>query len=336
MFRLREFEIGDLDGVARELPHHADAVEQLREHPGGLHGVIVHDVRDRIAGCLVAAGYRLATNTRTIGLGAMRIAHIGKELRIGGIHSLLLEMDADFSERFEGAEKAFQAMVAQWHEEDVWCLRRLRDYEPVAQSLTYAGPVTQKVQLDGVAITKFDPADAGLPFDDGPEAGVMRTAAMLHHGAQLPGREAWVARRDDRVVAWAVRRTEGDEAVLEDHWIDWREQDLAAAMLIAVASERASLRVTRWSHHEHELAALQTAGLRIRGPERLVAARVSAFGIAPSSLAEFASLGERDVGAACLPQLSHNELITTPPPPGTQSTRGDHRRSSKNRKIASR
>ena len=143
-------------------------------------------------------------------------------------------------------------------------------------------------------------------------------------------------RRGDQVVGWAVLRSAGEEAVLEDHWIDWHEPALAQTMLAAVARDHATLRVTRWSHHEAEIAALQTAGLRIRGPEHLIAARVSAFGIAPASIAEFASFGEFDVGATGLPQLSHNERITTPPPPGTQSTRGDHRRNSKNRKIQSR
>ena len=352
MYQLRDFEPDDLSAIARDLPAYAATAREIQSHPGGLSGVIVHDARERIAGCLVAVCHQLVTNTRTIGLGIVRIAHIAEEARIGGIHSLLLELDSAFSERFEGSDKRFQAMIAQWHEEDIWCLRRLRDYEPVAQSLTFAGVVTPQRAPEGVTIAKLSAAELSgeqrMCFDEGPTAGVQRTAAMLHHGVSQPGRQGWLARRGEQVVGWAVARVDrgtdsgangqadGDEAVLEDHWIDWHEPPLAAAMLAAVAADHKTLRVTRWSHHEAEIAALQTAGLRIRGPENLIAARVSAFGIAPASLAEFASLGEMDVGATGMPQLSRNERIVTPPPPGTQSTRGDHRRSSANRKIQSR
>lgn len=338
MYRLREFQSDDLSSIAQELPAHAETAKQLEQHPGGLSGVIVRDARDRIAGCLVAAGHQVATNTRTIGLGVMRIAHIAPEARIGGIHSLLLELDADFSERFEGSDNVYQAMIAQWHEEDVWCLRRLRDYEPVAQSLTFVGPVVAKAPPADVQIAKVSAAELseGVGFDALPQSGVQRTAAMMYHGAAQPGRSAWVARRGAQVLAWAVVYSDANTAVLEDHCIDWRESELAGALLSAVAAGHDALRATRWTHHEAEIAALQTAGLRIRGPENLIAARVSAFGIAPASLAEFASLGEFDVGVSPLPRLSHNERIVTPPPPGTQSTRGDHRRSSKNRKVQSR
>jgi hypothetical protein len=332
VYRLRDFAVDDLPLLGRELPGCADTSRDLRGHPGGLCGVVVEDPRGRIAGCIVAARHELVTATRTIGLGIVRVAHVMNEGRIGGVHSLLFELDCAFAERFEGPDRALQAVVAQWDEADVWWFRRLRDYEPIAASLWFEGPVAAARAPADVAVENTDvDAIAGLEFGTvpvaGPVTGVRRSRESFVHAARRPGRRAWLARRGAQVVAWAVARSDATGAVLEDHAIDWRDAPLGTALLAAVAGGQPSLRTTRWTDHEPELAALQAAGLRIRGPEQPIAARVSAFGLAPATVAEFASFGESDVGARALPRLSHNERIVTPPPPGTRNTQGDHRRS---------
>lgn len=327
MYRLRDFEPDDLRTLARELPDQAHAVREVEQHPGGLHGVVVEDPRARLCACLVAARHELVTDTRTIGLGIVRVAHVVKEARIGGIHGMLFDLDGSFAERFEGPERAFQAVVGRWHEHDVWCLRRLRDYEPIAQSLCFEGPVAPARPVGDVAVAAVEPgAVASLELRSDAGTGVRRSRESFLHRAGLPGRSTWVARRGGAVVAWAIARIGAGGAVLEDQAIDWRDAPLAAALLAAVGEGQPALHTTRWTNQEAELAALQAAGLRLRGPEQLIAARVSAFGIAPASLLDFASFGELDVGARALPRLSHNECLVTPPPPGTQSTQGDHRR----------
>jgi hypothetical protein len=333
MYRLREFEQGDLDALAGALPDSCgDTARELGGHPAPMHGVIVEGPRGGVAACLVALRHELVTDTRTIGLGIVRLAHVAEEARIGGIHSLLFEVDRAFAERFEGPERAFQAVVGQWHEQDVWWLRRLCDYEPIAQSITFEGPVGPAsigsgTGADDLVVEAVEPAAvASMAFPAGPATGLRRSRESFAHGARQPGRRAWIARRSAQVLAWAVLRDEAT-AVLEDHTIDWRDGRTARALLAAAAAGR-RLRATRWTNQEGEFATLQAAGLRVRGPERLIAARVSAFGIAPASLAEFASFGDSDVGSRALPRLSHSECVATPPPPGTRSTHGDHRRSS--------
>jgi hypothetical protein len=332
VYRLRDFVVDDLPVLGRELPGNADTARDLHGHPGGLCGVVVEDPRGRLCGCLVAARHELVTTTRTIGLGIVRMAHVMNEGRVGGVHSLLFELDNAFAERFEGPERAFQAVIARWEEADLWWFRRLRDYEPFAASLLLEGPVAAArapadVSVESVAADTI----AGLARDlgpaPGPATGVRRSWESFVHAARRPGRRAWIARRGAQVVAWATARHDATAAVLEDHVIDWRDAPLAAALLAAVAGAGQLLRTTRWTDDEAELKALQAAGLRIRGPEQPLAARVSAFGLAPPTVAEFASFGESDVGARALPHLSHNDRICTPPPPGTRNTQGDHRRS---------
>ncbi|HEU4418009.1 MAG TPA: hypothetical protein VFT55_03670 [Planctomycetota bacterium] len=326
MYRLRDFVVDDLPLLGCLLPGAADTARDLRGHPGGLCGVVVEDPRGRICGCIVAARHELVTATRTIGLGIVRMAHVMNEGRVGGVHSLLFELDCAFAERCEGPDRALQAVVAQWDEADVWWFRRLRDYEPIAASLGFEGPVAAaKAPADVVVEGAGADAIAELEFGTGPVTGVRRSRESFAHAAGRPGRRAWIARRGAQVVAWATARNDAAGAVLEDHTIDWRDVPLATALLAAVAGGR-PLRTTRWTDDEAELAALQAAGLRIRGPEQLIAARVSAFGLAPATVAEFASFGESDVGARALPRLSHNDRILTPPPPGTRNTQGDHRR----------
>ena len=318
--------------LGRELVGCGDAARDLRGHPTGLCGVVVEDPRGRLCGCIVAARHELVTSTRTIGLGIVRMAHVMNEGRIGGVHSLLFELDCAFAERFEGPERAFQAVVAQWDEADLWWFRRLRDYEPIAASLLFEGPVAAARAPADVAVERVgvDTA-AGLEPDAVPSTGtvtgVRRSRDSFAHAARRPGRRAWIARRGAQVVAWATARHDATAIVLEDHMIGWRDAPLATALLAAMADGFPLLRTTRWTDDEAELKALQAAGLRIRGPEQPIAARVSAFGLAPATVAEFASFGESDVGARALPQLSHNDRICTPPPPGTRDTQGDHRRS---------
>lgn len=332
MYGLRNFEGADFATLARQLPGGCgDTLRELEGHPGGLHGVIVDDPRGRVCACLVAVRHAMVTATRTIGLGIVRLAHVAQEARIGGIHSLLFELDRAFAERFEGPESPFQAVVGCFDEQDIWWLRRHCDYEPIAQSLTFEGAVAAATgqnggQADVVIEVVTAAAIASMEFVGGPATGIRRSRELLAHGAGQPGRTAWIARRGPQVAAWAVVRDEGEAVVLEDHAIDWGDAALAAPLLAAMARGR-RLRTTRWTNQESEFVALQAAGLRIRGPEHLIAARVSAFGIAPASLAEFASFGEADVGTNALPRLSHHECIATPPPPGTRSTQGDHRRS---------
>jgi hypothetical protein len=122
--------------------------------------------------------------------------------------------------------------------------------------------------------------------------------------------------------------------VVEQCSLDWNDVGLVKAVLGAAAGG-AVLRVVRWTEQGAELVALQAAGLRVSGPERVVAARISAFGLAPASIAEFASFGPAEVGALPLPRLTYNECIVTPPPPGQRSTQGDHRRRG-NRAVQSR
>ena len=326
MYRLRDFVVDDLPLLGCLLPGAADTARDLRGHPGGLCGVVVEDPRGRICGCIVAARHELVTATRTIGLGIVRMAHVMNEGRIGGVHSLLFELDQAFAERCEGPERALQAVVAQWDEADVWWFRRLRDYEPIAASLGFEGPVAAaKAPADVVVEGAGADAIAELEFGTAAVTGVRRSRESFVHAARRPDRRSWIARRGAQVVAWATARNDAAGAVLEDHTIDWRDVPLATALLAAVAGGR-PLRTTRWTDDEAELAALQAAGLRIRGPEQLIAARVSAFGLAPATVAEFASFGESDVGARALPRLSHNDRILTPPPPGTRNTQGDHRR----------
>jgi len=328
VYRLRDFVVDDLPLLGRELPPCADTARDLRGHPGGLCGVVVEDPRGRICGCIVAARHELVTATRTIGLGIVRVAHVMNEGRIGGVHSLLFELDCAFAERCEGPERALQAVVAQWDEADVWWFRRLRDYEPIAASLGFEGPVAAaRAPADVVVESACADTIAGLEFGTGPVTGVRKSRESLVHAARRPGRGVWIARRGAQVVAWATARNDATGAVLEDHMIDWRDAPLATALLAAVNGGQPSLRTTRWTDDEAELKALQAAGLRIRGPEQQIAARVSAFGLAPATVAEFASFGESDVGARALPRLSHNDRIITPPPPGTRNTHGDHRRS---------
>jgi hypothetical protein len=340
MYRLRDFEAADLPTIERELPSHAEIARELRGQPAPLHGLIVHDPRDRVVGLLVAVRHELVTNTRTIGLGIVRLAYIQEQARIGGVHSMLHELDTAFAERFEGPDKVFQAMIAQWHEQDVWCLRRLRNYEPIAQSLSFVGRVRGIEAPADVAVRELTAADldadGGITFDAGPDMGMRRTAAMLRAAAARDGRRAWILQRGRAVLGWAVRRLDGAEAVVEAHWIPWYDAPLAAALVAPMMADAEALRVTRWTSDPNEFAGMQDVGLCVSGPERVVSARVSAFGMAPPSLADFASLGVADVGDEPLPQLSYNERITTPPPPGTPSTRGDHRRSAGTRKFESR
>ena len=324
MYRLRDFELPDLRLFERELPGVADVVRELDGAPAEPCGVVVEDPRDRLCGCLVATRHELVTNTRTVGLGIVRIAHVADTARIGGVHGLLFEMDSAFAARCEGPERAFQAVVARWDERDLWWFRRLRDYEPIAASLTFAGAVAPASAPAGVAIEAVAPAvAAALDFGDVAATGVRRTRDAFDHAARRSGRRALIARRDGVVIAWAIVR---DDGVLEDHSIDWRDGALAPAMLAAAAHGHTSLRATRWTDQPAELAALQAAGLRVAGPEHVIAARVSAFGLAPATIAEFASLGETDVGARALPHSTHNDQVLLPPPPGTRSTHGDHRR----------
>src|SRR5262245_51108168 len=197
------------------------------------------------------------------------------EGRIGGVHSLLFELDCAFAERFEGPERAFQAVVAQWAEADLWWFRRLRDYEPIAASLLFEGPVAAARTPADVAVESVG-ADttAGLEPDTVPATGavtgtvtgVRRSWDSFVHAARRPGRRAWIARRGAQVVAWATARHDATAAVLEDHLIDWRDAPLATALLAAAAGGWPLLRTTRWTDDEAELAALQAAGLRIRGP----------------------------------------------------------------------
>lgn len=336
MYRLRNLEPADVDAIARAFPDHAATVPMLGDAADGLHGVVVTDARARLCAVLAAERRECVTPARTLGVGIVRLATMRPELRIGGVHSLLVAIDEAFAERCEGPDRAFQVVVARWDEQDVWWFRRQRDYEPIAASIEFAGHVAPAVPPAGVRLTVVAAAaiDAAA-VDLGAVMGLRRTGELLRRRAALPGRRTVVGQRDGRVVAWAIGRDRDEAVELEDVAVDWGDQPLTAALLAAVAGAR-PLRVTRWTDQEPEVAAWQAAGLRLAGPEHLLAARVSAFGLAPPTIAEFASFGALDVGAAPLPRLTLNERIVTPPPPGTRSTQGDHRRQRGNREQTSR
>ncbi|MCU0865525.1 MAG: hypothetical protein MUC36_17205 [Planctomycetes bacterium] len=335
MYRLRPFEPTDLHLLAREVTGTADTTDALAGHPGGLFGVVVEAPRARLAAALVAVRHELVTPTRTLGVGIVRLAHVDEPARIGGIHSLLFELDSAFAERFEGPDQPFQAVVAQWEEQDLWWFRRLRDHEPIAASLSLTGVVAAVAPPDGVVIEPLAAAAIELlAFGAGAGTGLRRTREHLLHGARQRGCTAFVARRGSAVIGWAIVRRAGAEVVLEHCALDWAEVALVRAVLAAAAGG-AVLRAVRWTEQAGELVALQAAGLRVAGPERVVAARISAFGLAPASIAEFASFGPAEVGASPLPRLTYNECIVTPPPPGQRSTQGDHRRSG-NRQVHAR
>jgi hypothetical protein len=335
MYRLRPFEPTDLRLLAREVPGAADTVDALAGHPGGLFGVVVEDPRARLAAALVAVRHELVTPTRTLGVGIVRLAHVVEPARIGGIHSLLFELDSAFAERFEGPDQPFQAVVAPWEEQDLWWFRRLRDHEPIAASLVFTGMVAAAAPPDGITIEPLSAAAIeALAAGAGPAIGLRCTREHLLHGARRDGCTAFVAHRDGSIQGWVLVRRHGTVVELEQVAVDWSRLPLVKALLAAAAGG-AVLRAVRWTEQAAELVALQAAGLRVSGPERVVAARISAFGLAPASIAEFASFGPAEVGASPLPRLTYNECIVTPPPPGQRSTQGDHRRSG-NRQVHSR
>lgn len=336
MYRLREFTIADLPTLRRELPDQADDIDRLAGRPDGSFGLVVEDPRRRVCACLVAARRRLTGDKRDIDLGIVRVAHVRKEARIGGAHSLLFELDAAFAELFEGPDRAVQAVVARWDERDVWWFRRLRGFEPIAASTQFAGlvavpPDAPELRVERFEAGRVEPGDLSV----GGGAGLCRCPESLLHAALLPGRRASVVRRDARVVAWAVARDENAGVVVEDVAVDWTDQRLVVTLLAAVAGGH-PLRTTRWTDQAAELAALQAAGLRLGGPEHLLAARVSASGLAPVTIGQSGSFGEADVGARALPRLTHNDCIVTPPPPGTRDTATDHRRDRRTRKVHAR
>lgn len=332
-FHVRESTPADWDavaeGFARIAHRNIDAVRPrvrwaMAENPAGSSGVVAVNATGEVVGHLGVSHIPMFVRGEERTFGRFYASFLDPQYRLGGLHSVFLEMDETFEELYENAE-GLAAVFGWWDEADWWFLRHVRGHEAVLTSLSLRrapGPMPPHEPSEEVEV--FDATTE--PWDDPLLPGECRTRhdgalARWRHGPAHPRDRAWIAVRYGRVVGVAAARDRAEERVLLDWSIEDGDVTAAPALIRAVVGDGTrSVHMPSWGTRGWTLEFLQACGFRVEaGHEAYLSARISGRGINQLWLGDHWQVTAADVGLTPLPRMTIGEQIVTPPPAGTRN-----------------
>lgn len=340
-FRVRVTEQDDwaavADGFAKSSGGEPDAVRAavawaLRDNPHGASSVSAFDCAGRAIGHLGVAHVPTRVGDARQTFGCYSHCFVDPAYRVGGVHSLLLELDETLREAFDDADR-LAATVGLWDEADWWFWRHVRGHEALTTSVDFVRPANATAQAGGERTVRVrrdeSTADAiaELTHEGRGECAVVRCGQSIRWRASAPYAKGvvWSVGPTEAIRALAITRdTPTCRQILDLSFAD--DEDAAAALLHALAEDvRLPVRTTLWTADFFTLMVLQRAGFRVAaGREHYVGVRAVLPRLNQQWLANHWTITPADVGEVPMPRLTVGERIVLPAPAGTTSGRARH------------
>ncbi len=322
---LRVPRTGDQGAIERALRSSAGSQEASRVLAllgRGSPALGAFDAQDRVLGLLVARAepYSIRGESRSIGI--LSCAYFPAAVRLGGVHSLAVDLLAEFKARFEGSA-GLVMLLARPTEADGWWLRRMAEFEPITTGLGLRRAGAWPIGVPaGVEVSRWTSHsnlrwDTPLSFT---ACAPRRDRAWAERlVSEEPDSELFVAARGEVVVCAAVARRRPHECRLLDWAAPAGDWPLVEALLSPLVGD-ASIPVTAslWNPTHWTAHALQEAGFVVdpRAGEPLLLGRISLGFLTRHFLAESLEEMELRVGISPLHTFTRPELVVTPPPAG--------------------
>lgn len=307
---------GDLGGGLR-----VDAMLRAGSARAAMLGAF--DGRGRVLAFLAARCHDYLIRGELRRVAAVDTAFMATATRLGGVHSLAIDMLEVFREHHETSD-GIALLLARAREADGWWLTRHAEFEAVgtAQVLRCEEARTMHVPDDLVVERWSEVSPLVWPerwaiTPCGPIRDRTWASAMLRDNPEL---ELHVAGRGGGIVGAMVHRRRQHERRLLDWACPAGDLPIAAALLRALSTDGAPVVATLWNLTHWTAHVLQEGGFVVdtRASEPMLWARTGLGFLTRHFLAENQEEGELRVGDNVLPPFTCGEQIVTPPPPGNR------------------
>ncbi|MBZ0153086.1 MAG: hypothetical protein K8J09_16305 [Planctomycetes bacterium] len=281
------------------------------------------DGRGRVLAVLAARGHDYLIRGEVRRVAAVDTAFMASHTRLGGVHSLAVDMFEVFREQHE-ATGGISLLLARARDADGWWLSRHAEFEPVG-----TGQVLRRHQARTLAVPQELVVQRWSEASQlsWPERWASTTCAPLRDRAWAsgllrdnPGLDLHVVARGGVVVGAIVYQRRQHECRLLDWASPAGDWPLAAALLQSLPVDDVPVVATMWNLTHWTAHALQEGGFVVdtRAGEPMLLARAGLGFLTRHFLAENQEEGELRVGEHVLPPFTCGEQIVTPPPPGTR------------------
>ena len=317
----------DAAAIARGMA--GDEESDLRElswafgtHPGGFASLVARDGAGNVVAHLGALREPMDVRGELLTFGRLFGCFVNEDHRIGGRHSLLVEMLSAFREEFES--KAKLAMVfGRFQEPDFWFLRKIADFQAISTGSTLVRVPSARKRLNSEFVVRADEALLSSILEPPVEGlcQVRRTGDLLRYRIGGPHADAVVLClvRGQRFRAMAAYRDQGDERLLVDfHVKDGALGDGQALLDAVIEDGQRRVKTWIWNPDRFVLHLLQDAGFVVApAEETYLAARWAFRGLKQPWLHRHWQVMAMDLGEADQRALTVGETIVSPPPLGT-------------------